>query len=153
MDLRYPAGHLKIRPLKSRNIWKRLGRNWKNWKILLEMTIKGQVLATQNSCTSCATRKEKEMGMYTELILGCSLKRDTPVVAINALLWMCGKKDKPEDLPNHSFFNDKENRKFIFQLEVSTLGLIKAFQRCGLTKLIMNGEYRHAGILKIIIKR
>ena len=73
--------------------------------------------------------------MYTELIFGCSLKRDTPVIAINTLLWMCGKKDKPEALPNHSFFNDEENRKFIFQSGSFYFGINKGVSEMWLDKI------------------
>jgi len=73
--------------------------------------------------------------MYTELILGCSLKRDTPGIAINTLLWMCGKKDKPEALPNHSFFNGEENRKFIFQSGSFYFGINKGVSEMWLDKI------------------
>lgn len=55
------------------------------------------------------------MGMYTEIIFGCDLKPDTPDVAIGALKWMCEMTEKPEVLPDHEFFTDKENRWFLFQ--------------------------------------
>lgn len=38
--------------------------------------------------------------MYTEIIFGASLKKDTPNKVINALKYMIGEiKDKPEDFP------------------------------------------------------
>ena len=40
------------------------------------------------------------MGMYTELIFGASLIKDTPDQVINALKYMIGDiKEKPEDFP------------------------------------------------------
>lgn len=40
------------------------------------------------------------MGMYTELIFGASLKRDTPNKVIEALKYILGEtEDKPEDFP------------------------------------------------------
>lgn len=40
------------------------------------------------------------MGMYTELIFGASLKKDTPAPVINAIKYMCGELDvKPSDFP------------------------------------------------------
>jgi hypothetical protein len=47
------------------------------------------------------------MGMYTELIFGCALRKDTPKVAINALRWMCGDIEKPDALPVHEFFEEE----------------------------------------------
>ena len=40
------------------------------------------------------------MGMYTELIFGASLKKDTPETVINALKYMIGEaEEKPLDFP------------------------------------------------------
>ena len=40
------------------------------------------------------------MGMYTELIFGADLKKDTPKNVIEALKYMIGeKKEKPDDFP------------------------------------------------------
>jgi len=38
------------------------------------------------------------MGMYTELIFGGSLKKDTPKEVINTLRYYCGQGDYPENL-------------------------------------------------------
>jgi hypothetical protein len=55
------------------------------------------------------------MGTYTEIIFGCELISEIPSVAINALKWLCGEIKRPEELPDHEFFNDKKNRWFLFQ--------------------------------------
>jgi|SRR5690625_1804928 len=40
------------------------------------------------------------MGMYTELIFGASLKKDTPISVIETLRYMMGDiKEKPKDFP------------------------------------------------------
>jgi hypothetical protein len=40
------------------------------------------------------------MGMYTELIFGASLKKDTPEIVIDSLKYMVGEiKEKPENFP------------------------------------------------------
>jgi len=39
------------------------------------------------------------MGMYTELIFGATLKKDTPDTVIQALKYMLGEIDKPVDFP------------------------------------------------------
>lgn len=39
------------------------------------------------------------MGMYTELIFGAALKKDTPNTVIQALKYMLGERDKPLDFP------------------------------------------------------
>jgi len=46
------------------------------------------------------------MGMYTEFVFGCELKKDTPIDVINILKYIFngeGNKDKL-NLPNHPFF-------------------------------------------------
>lgn len=37
------------------------------------------------------------MGMYTELILGAKLKKETPVEVINTLQYLCGEGEEPKD--------------------------------------------------------
>lgn len=44
------------------------------------------------------------MGMYTELILGCKLKKDTPEDVIQILKFLVGDGEKPKALPCHEFF-------------------------------------------------
>lgn len=45
------------------------------------------------------------MGMYTELVLKCTLKQSIDQKDINVLHWLFNDGDKPEILPNHEFFN------------------------------------------------
>lgn len=47
------------------------------------------------------------MGMYTELIFGCSLRKDTPREVIEILKFMVDKsefKEFSKPLPDHKFF-------------------------------------------------
>ncbi|AGF89304.1 hypothetical protein SP069_00185 [Salmonella phage SP069] len=46
------------------------------------------------------------MGMYTELVLKCSLKEDVPddVVTVVSYLF-CNGTDEPKQLPDHKFFS------------------------------------------------
>ena len=49
------------------------------------------------------------MGMYTELVLACELKKDVPEEVLNLLRFMCGGVQRPprpadEDLPAHPLF-------------------------------------------------
>ena len=45
------------------------------------------------------------MGMYTELVLGVDLKRDTPEIVIRTLKKMLSMKDEEEiELPDHELF-------------------------------------------------
>lgn len=39
------------------------------------------------------------MGMYTELIFGAALRKDTPAKVIEALKYMMGKAEKPTNFP------------------------------------------------------
>jgi hypothetical protein len=46
------------------------------------------------------------MGMYTELYMSASLRRDTPEIVKNVILYMFnGDTEEPEELPKHMFFN------------------------------------------------
>ncbi|MFA5760512.1 MAG: hypothetical protein WC877_01965 [Dehalococcoidales bacterium] len=51
------------------------------------------------------------MGMYTEIIFGCSLKKDTPLNVINVMQFMTDPSDFKDEskitggLPDHKFFN------------------------------------------------
>jgi len=46
------------------------------------------------------------MGMYTELVLNCRIKKDTPQEVINVLLGMFEDgHDEPDILPEHEFFS------------------------------------------------
>lgn len=44
------------------------------------------------------------MGMYTELIFGASLRKDTPEEVIHVLQFLIGDRTAPVELPNHPFF-------------------------------------------------
>jgi hypothetical protein len=45
------------------------------------------------------------MGMYTELYMSASLRRDTPEIVKNVILYMFnGGTEKPVELPEHKFF-------------------------------------------------
>lgn len=44
------------------------------------------------------------MGMYTELIFGCSLKKETPSQVIDVLKYLVRESEEPESLPEHKFF-------------------------------------------------
>ena len=48
------------------------------------------------------------MGMYTELVLACELKRDVPQEVLDVLRFMCvwqgGSRQPPEHLPDHPLF-------------------------------------------------
>lgn len=46
------------------------------------------------------------MGMYTELVFGCSLKKDAPDEVVNILRYLSDNNDAYESfLPQHPFFN------------------------------------------------
>src|SRR5215475_970425 len=52
------------------------------------------------------------MGMYTELVLACKLKRDVPQEVLNLLRFLCGGVERPprpadEDLPEHPLFQSE----------------------------------------------
>lgn len=48
------------------------------------------------------------MGMYTELVLNCKIKKDTPQNVIDILLGMFEDgHDEPDILPEHEFFSCK----------------------------------------------
>lgn len=64
-------------------------------------------------CQEERDRNEQEfsasMGMYTELVLACTLKKDTPQEVLNLLRFMCGgeraaPKPADENLPAHPLF-------------------------------------------------
>lgn len=45
------------------------------------------------------------MGMYTELLLKCNVKRDLPQDVKEALHYLFNSESKPETLPDHPFFS------------------------------------------------
>ncbi|HLW00888.1 MAG TPA: hypothetical protein VKT82_19670 [Ktedonobacterales bacterium] len=50
------------------------------------------------------------MGMYTELVLACEIKRDVPEEVLSLLRFLCGGLERPprpadEDLPAHPLFH------------------------------------------------
>jgi hypothetical protein len=48
------------------------------------------------------------MGMYTELYMSASLRRDTPEIVKNVILYMFNRSTKkPEELPEHPFFESQ----------------------------------------------
>lgn len=54
------------------------------------------------------------MGMYTELVLGVDLKKDTPQNIIDALRYMLGEIDAEPALPAHDLF-DTERWRFMLR--------------------------------------
>ena len=44
------------------------------------------------------------MGMYTELVLKCQIKGDTPKEVMDVIQYMFAGADKPAKLPEHEFF-------------------------------------------------
>lgn len=49
------------------------------------------------------------MGMYTEIVVGCKLKKDTPDQVIYILRYLCNldTETEPKELPDHPFFKTK----------------------------------------------
>ena len=45
------------------------------------------------------------MGMYTELVFGCSLKKDIPDEVVNILRYLSDNDAYESSLPQHPFFN------------------------------------------------
>ena len=60
------------------------------------------------------------MGMYTELIFGCSLKPDTPELVIDSLMHMLGHKERPADFPL-----DKLSCRWMFDRASYSFGVCK----------------------------
>lgn len=51
------------------------------------------------------------MGMYTELIISCRLKQNTPIEVIETLQWMCLPLPRPEPKPaSYPFGSGEDNR-------------------------------------------
>jgi len=44
------------------------------------------------------------MGMYTELLLRCSLKKEAPDEVVSVCRYLFGNGKQPDDLPTHPFF-------------------------------------------------
>lgn len=45
------------------------------------------------------------MGTYTEILVRCEIKKDTPLEALGVLQFLFNGAKKPEKLPTHPFFN------------------------------------------------
>ena len=56
------------------------------------------------------------MGMYTELILGCKLKPETPQEVIDIIKWMCEPDDKRGEPPEAYPFSSKGRMKWLFRM-------------------------------------
>ena len=63
------------------------------------------------------------MGMYTELILGCSLSEKTPRILIEALDWVINSKKKPK------YENPKNYEEKIYNIVIKFNG-VSLFCRC-----------------------
>lgn len=44
------------------------------------------------------------MGMYTEMVLNCTVKGDTPADVLAVLRYMFNDDDRPDENPDHAFF-------------------------------------------------
>jgi len=80
--------------------------------------------------------------MYTELLLKCEIKEDTPPVEMAVIKYLLGDSDglgKPDELPDHHFFN-KEKWDFIGNscsyyhtpIVVNEINKTYVFMRCDL---------------------
>ena len=87
------------------------------------------------------------MGMYTEIIFGCELKKDTPEVVVNVLRYMCGEIEKPSELPEHEFF-EEDNRDYLFKSASYYFGTSKPNQHIWFDKISNSWKISARGNIK-----
>lgn len=72
------------------------------------------------------------MGLYTELILGCSLDVSSPKIVIDTLKWMIygdGESEIPSELPQHPFFTNEETRIWMLRSSSYYFGVCECVNR------------------------
>ena len=80
------------------------------------------------------------MGMYTELILGCSLSKETPRILIEALDWVINPNKKPKYENPKNYEEKIYNERFINQT-LSEEEIEEFDNKYNLYRIIYSGSY------------